>query len=124
MPARPNPAFRIRKPSEKEEPNAIQHQVAELSKTVVELHAQVASVRKAHLCDLYTAKDEIQTLRRTIETLRPLAQAFEAVCAVLKLSSPKGGGCETVDTLWQLNRNISELEATISDNKKANANNG
>jgi hypothetical protein len=53
-------------------------------------------------------KHEIAQLRGTVNHLKPKAEAYDALCAVIGLLPRKSQG-ESIDLIWSLDKRIAEL---------------
>ena len=62
-------------------------------------------------------KDEILSLRQQIAHLRPKADAYDNIAAILRLL-PQPTVFMGEDMVWRLDRRISELKAALKDESR------
>lgn len=65
-------------------------------------------------------KEEISSLRREVERLRPKAEAYDSVAQVLALL-PRSSRGEGIDMVWMLDKRIREIEMAAKPVNPANA---
>lgn len=97
--------------------------VSEAYRDLERANETIARMQKDHLSELYGVREEIKRLRAVVSHLEPRAEAFDALCTVLRITAPdrRGGGMGP-DPLWQIEESIKHLEHALDISRKVDAN--